>query len=91
MKVMVNGIEYELIEDYKNGYEEDFFLEKVTDYFEPYDYIVGDWAYGKLRLKGFCESDNPNYREFNDIQNKDLYIKNECAYECRYFVLKKIK
>lgn len=87
--VTLNGIEYEIIEDYKNGYDKEAIEEKLTEYFEPFDYIVGDWAYGKLRLKGFCEKTSSIYRELNDIQNKEDYLKNECAYECKYFVLKK--
>ncbi len=89
--VTINSIEYEIIEDYKNGYDKEAIEEKLTDYFEPFDYIVGDWAYGKLRLKGFCDKTNSIYRKMNDIQNKDTYLKNECAYECKYFVLKKTR
>lgn len=88
--VTLNQIEYEMIEDYKNSYEKEAIEEKLTDYFEPFDYIVGDWAYGKLRLKGFCDKTNPIYRKINDIENKEQYLKNECAYECKYFVIKKI-
>ena len=39
-----------------NG-KENFILEEVehlfTEYFLDYDYILGDYAYNKLRLKGF--------------------------------------
>lgn len=87
--ITIHEIEYEILEDYKNGYDKEAIEEKLTEYFYPFDYIVGDWAYGKLRLKGFCEKENPIYRELNDISNKDSYIKDECAYECKYFVLKK--
>lgn len=87
--VTLNNIEYEILEDYKNGYDKEAIEEKLTEYFEPFDYIVGDWAYGKLRLKGFCEKTSSIYRELNDIQNRDDYLKNECAYECKYFVLRK--
>ena len=52
-KVNVEGNTYEIIKDYKNGYNKEELEKKYTDYFENYDYIVGDWAYGKLRLKGF--------------------------------------
>lgn len=90
-KILLNKIEYELIEDYKNGYDQKLIEEKITDYFEPYDYIVGDFAYGKLRLKGFCDKGNPIYRLMNAIGTKESYIQNECAYECKYFVLKKVK
>ena len=51
-----------MIEFFDNKYEvivgeENFNKETVenllTDYFEPYDYIFGDYAYDKLRLKGY--------------------------------------
>ena len=90
-KITIHEKEYEIIEDYKNGFDLSTIEEKLTDYFDPFDYIVGDWAYGKLRLKGFCDKTNHIYRELNDINNKDAYIQNECAYQCRYFVLKKCK
>ena len=68
---------YELLTNYKEAFNEEEFKEKYTDYFYDYDYIVGDIAYNKLRLKGFY-----------DAKNKK--VKNNCAVECRYFVLKKI-
>ena len=57
-KVKVNDIDYEVIKEYKNGFDREEFLKYYTDYFEPYDYILGDWSYGKLRLKGFCDKKN---------------------------------
>lgn len=88
----INNYNYELIENYRDGFDLEELTEKLTDYFDDFDYIVGDWSYGKLRLKGFCNQDNPRYnQEINDFSLKDSYIKNNCAYECRYFVLKKVK
>lgn len=62
----------------------------VTDYFVEYDYIFVDEAYNKLRLKGFCNKINKIYKPNNDIKNLDNYIKNYCAYKCRWLLLKKI-
>ena len=90
-KIIANEIEYELIDDYKEAFDTDTTLEKITDYFEPYDYIVGDWAYGKLRLKGFCEKNNKIHNQINDYSNSEKYIKDNCSYECKYFILKKVK
>lgn len=90
-KVKINDIDYEVYKDYKNGFELTEVESKLTDYFDDYDYILGDWSYGKLRLKGFCDKDNKNLKPLNDIKNVDNYIKDNCAYECRYFILKKIK
>lgn len=80
---------YEVMKDYKNGFEDDKVAEKLTDYFDDYDYILGDWSYGKLRLKGFNNKENKNYKPINDIEKVDEYIKKHCSYECRYFILKK--
>ncbi len=87
----INGINYEIIKNYKNAYNKEDIMNKFTDYFEPYDYILGDYAYNKLRLKGFCDKSNEIYNQINDIASLDNYIKKNCAYECAYFVLKKIK
>ena len=89
-KYKFNDIEYELMKDYKSGFEEETTKEKLTDFFIEYDYILGDWSYGKLRLKGFNNKQNKNFKPLNDIDKIGDYIKNHCAYECRYFILKKI-
>jgi uncharacterized protein YutD len=89
-KYKYNNINYELIKEYKNGFINEEVEPKMTDYFEEYDYILGDWAYGKLRLKGFCDKNNKRCNSTNEYNKIDDYIKNHCAYDCRYFILKKI-
>ncbi len=91
MEVVINDIKYKIIKNYKNGFDETEVANKLTDYFFPYDYILGDWAYNKLRLKGFCDKDNELYNEINDIDKIEDYINKNCAYECQYFILKKSK
>lgn len=80
---------YEIITDYKNGYNKDELTKKYTDYFKDFEYIVGDWAYGKLRLKGFYNKTNKNCKEINNIENLDKYLKENCAFDCSYFVAKR--
>lgn len=89
-KIILEDKEYKLIKQYKDGFDLQALTEKYTEYFEQYDYILGDWAYGKLRLKGFCEKNNPLYNEINDYSSIDNYIKENCAYECKYFIIKKV-
>ena len=62
-----------------------------TEYFYDYDYLLGDYAYNKLRLKGFCDKSNKKFNKINDYKGKDRYLKEQCAYKCKYFVLKKVK
>lgn len=91
MIIEVENNKYNLIENYRDAFDKDVFLEKYTSYFENYDYIVGDIAYSKLRLKGFNKKDNKNCNKINDYSNVKKYINENCAYDCRYFILEKIK
>ena len=87
--VEINNKKYKIIKEYRDGYEQEAVEGLLTDYFEEYDYVFGDWAYSKLRLKGFNKSDNKKVNQINDIANLDDYIKNNCAYDCKYFLLEK--
>ncbi len=89
--IKLNDIDYEIVKNEKDAIDEEVLKESVTDYFNDFDYIVGDWAYGKLRLKGFNEKKNKNFKPLNDYSQVDKYIKDCCAYGCKYFILKKIE
>ena len=90
MIIEVENNKYKLIKDYRDGFDKDLFLEKYTNYFENYDYIVGDIAYSKLRLKGFNKKNNKHFNKLNDYNNLDKYLKENCAYDCKYFILEKV-
>ena len=89
-KYTFNNIDYKLERNEKEAFEFEAVEEKFTDFFESYDYVLGDWAYGKLRLKGFYESKNKNVKKYNDIKDMEAYLENNCAYNCKWFLLKKI-
>ena len=89
--IIINDVKYEVIVNYNDAIDKDILVEKVTDYFDEFDYIVGDWAYGKLRLKGFFDSNNKNCKKINDIANLENYINNQCAYGCKWFQIKRVK
>lgn len=90
-KIEINGIKYEIIRNDKDCINLDELQERITDYFLPYDYIFGDYAYEKVRLKGYNESTNKKVTKVNDIKYLDDYIKNYCSYGAKTFLLKKIK
>ncbi len=90
-KYVLENIEYELLENYKDGFDYEETKHKYTDYFYDYDYIIGDWAYSKLRLKGFYKAGNKKCNKINDFSNHQEYIEEHCAYECRYFILRKME
>lgn len=88
-EITINERKYEVIEDNKAAIEIEAIENLVTDYFDDFDYIVGDFAYGKLRLKGFYDSTNSKVNENNDIKNLKKYIEEKCAYGCRWFEIRK--
>ena len=88
--ISVGDFKYKIIENYRECFDKEEFESLFTEYFFEYDYIVGDYAYNKLRLKGFYKDNNKKSKDLNKISNKDKYIKDNCAYQCKYFVLEKI-
>lgn len=89
MEIEVNNNKYELIKNYKEAFDQEEFLSKCTDYFYDYDYIVGDIAYGKLRLKGFYDEKSKKVKKINNFKNVDNYLNNYCAKDCKYYIVKK--
>lgn len=85
-----NNIKYVLEKDDDNVFDYDLVSELITPYFNNYDYIFGDVAYNKIRLKGFCDKKNKNRKDLNDIKHLDSYITNYCAFKCKWFLLKKL-
>ncbi len=88
--IEIDNNKYELIKNYKEGFDLEDFTSHYTDFFEDYDYLVGDIAYSKLRLKGFYDSKNKKAKKINDYKFVDKYIEEDCASDCKYFILKKI-
>ncbi len=88
--VNINDKQYQVLDNVKDGFDLEEVKNKLTDYFNDYDYIVGDWAYNKLRLKGFYNEYNRQVKKLNNIKFLDNYLKKNCAYGCRYFLIKKV-
>jgi len=91
MKIILNNNEYELIKEYKDAFNLDEIVSLATDYFDNFDYILGDYSYNKLRLKGFYDDNNKKATEINKYSYIGEYVEKYCAYDCRYFVLKRKK
>ena len=88
--INVGNFKYKLIENYRDCFDKDEFESLFTEYFYEFDYIIGDYTYNKLRLKGFYRDNNKKCKEINNFSNKGKYIRDNCAYQCKYFVLEKI-
>nr|WP_035299543.1 YutD family protein [Brevibacillus thermoruber] len=82
---------YEVMEENRDGWNPEAFKERYSDILDKYDYIVGDWGYGQLRLRGFYENTNRKVPFEQRIAALDEYLHEFCNFGCPYFVLKKVK
>lgn len=87
--IRLQGNKYQLISNYKEGWNEQAFRKRYSEILEKYDYIVGDWGYGQLRLKGFFEDDHVKATRQTKISHLKEYLNEFCNFDCAYFVLKK--
>ncbi len=90
-KIILFNEEYNIIKDENEVFNFEEVSSLATDYFKPFDYILGDYAYGKLRLKGFYNDKNKNANKINKLSYLETYIKDYCAYNCKYFLIEKNK
>jgi uncharacterized protein YutD len=90
MKVVVEGYAYEIIENVKDGFKEENFTARFSEVLLKYDYIVGDWGYGQLRLKGFFDDRNQKSTFDTKISTFQDYLYEYCNFGCAYFIAKKV-
>ncbi len=55
----------------------------LEEYYDAYDYIVGDIASDILRLKGFKKNDG-SYKKIPD------YLSESCVYKCAFYILRRL-
>ncbi|HAA8372848.1 TPA_asm: DUF1027 domain-containing protein [Listeria monocytogenes] len=91
MTITIQDLNYEIITNYRDAFDEEKLNERFSDILGRYDYIVGDWGYDQLRLKGFFEDDNRKAAYDNIISTLKEYIYEYCNFGCAYFVIKKVK
>lgn len=88
--IVAEGFTYEIIEDYREAFKEEAFLDRYSEILTKYDYIMGDWGYGQLRLKGFFEDRSHKATFDTKIGTMKDYLYEYCNFGCAYFVIKKI-
>lgn len=78
---------YEIVKNVRDAFKKDVFENiYLEEYFDAYQYIVGDIASNTTRLKGFSQNpSNSNY--FKYIPE---YLAESCAYRGAYFILRRI-
>lgn len=86
----IGGRAYEIVVDYRDGWKPEAFKDRYSEVLERYDYIVGDWGYNQLRLRGFFKESNPKVTKENSISAIQDYLNEYCNFGCAYFVIERV-
>lgn len=89
--IQIGGRSYEVIKDYKDGWNLEAFKQRYSEVLDRYDYIIGDWGYNQLRLKGFYRDNHPKVTRDTAFSGITDYINEYCNFGCPYFVVQKTK
>ncbi|MCI5767436.1 YutD family protein [Ligilactobacillus ruminis] len=86
-QMLIDGHPYVLVKNYRDGFQTDKLKERFSQILTKYDYIVGDWGYDQLRLRGFYESGSKKGTPSQNIDRLMDYLYENCNFGCAYFVL----
>ena len=87
--ITIDKWEYEILTNYREAFQEEAFQERYSEILNKYDYILGDWGYGQLRLKGFFDDKNPKATYDTKVSTLQDYLYEYCNFGCAYFILRK--
>lgn len=88
--IHIAGRTYEIVSDHKNGWKPEAFRDRYSEVLERYDYIVGDWGYNQLRLRGFYKDNNSKATKDTAISTLQDYLNEYCNFGCAYFIIEKV-
>lgn len=86
----ISGQTYEVVQEHKNAWNPEAFRDRYSEVLERYDYIVGDWGYNQLRLKGFFRDNHPKSTKDTTSSGIVDYINEYCNFGCAYFIVEKL-
>ncbi|NVY97187.1 YutD family protein [Lactobacillus sp. DCY120] len=85
----INNDSYLLVKDHAAGLDLKRLAMRYNNVLKKYDYIVGDWGYGQLRLRGFYDDHRPQAKIDQKIGTLQDYLLEYCNFGCAYFVLER--
>ena len=89
-QVMIGDRQYMLVKNHRDAFDAEKTGERFSDILSRYDFIVGDWGYDQLRLKGFFDASNRKASPDQRIDTLEDYLYEFCNFGCAYFVLERI-
>lgn len=87
---IIGSRKYQLVTNYREGFNAERLGERFSEVLAKYDYIVGDWGYEQLRLKGFFDVNNRKSLPDQRIDTLEDYLYEFCNFGCAYFVIQRI-
>ncbi|WP_238404175.1 YutD family protein [Paenibacillus paridis] len=87
--IHIGGKSYEIVHENRNGWNPEAFRDRYSEVLERYDFIIGDWGYSQLRLKGFFRDNHQKATKDSTFSGMSDYINEYCNFGCAYFILEK--
>lgn len=87
--VRIGKRDYSIRKNYRDAFQPEKLQERYSDILNRYDYIVGDWGYDQLRLRGFFNEKNRSALPDAKINTLQDYLYEYCNFGCAYFVLER--
>ncbi|MBO0447837.1 YutD family protein [Enterococcus ureilyticus] len=88
--VTIGERQYLLVKNHREAFDAERLGERFSDVLSRYDYIVGDWGYDQLRLKGFFNETNRKAAPEQRIDTLEDYLYEYCNFGCAYFVIERV-
>ncbi|WP_282802366.1 YutD family protein [Secundilactobacillus kimchicus] len=82
----INDHPYELVMDHKAAFNKAELSDRFNSYYSKFDYLVGDWGFEQLRLRGFYANDR-NVPAESKIEALEDFLAEKANLGCAYFVL----
>jgi len=81
---------YRLVHNHRDGFNAEKLGERFSEVLCRYDYVVGDWGYDQLRLKGFFNASHKKAQTEQKIDTIEDYLYEYCNFGCAFFVLERV-
>ncbi|WP_225420442.1 YutD family protein [Lapidilactobacillus bayanensis] len=89
--ILVGNFQYRLVYQYRDGFDAERLGQRFESILNKYDYVVGDWGFEQLRLRGFYNERNHSANRDQNIVTLQDYIAEFCNFGCAFFVLEKVE
>lgn len=89
--ITINGEKYEITKDHREAFDARRLSERYSSILDKYDYIVGDWGFEQLRLKGFYSNQNRKVPQDKKISQLEDYLYEYCNFGAPFFVIQRLE